>query len=117
MTQDVFLVVALGLLIFMMVFSNRKRKKQAEALQSNLVVGKAVMLHSGIIGNIVSIEDKNLVIETTKDVKITVVKGAVRSVEEAPLVFSAAKPAAKATAAKAPAAKTAAKTPAKKAAK
>lgn len=91
MTQDVFLVVALGLLIFMMVWSNRKRKKQAESLQSNLQVGKTVMLHSGVLGNIVSIDDKNVIIETTKDVKLTVVKAAIRGIEETPLVFATAK--------------------------
>lgn len=119
-SQDLFLLVALGFLIFMMVWSSRKRKKQAAELEQKLSVGATVMLHSGIIGNITELQDVRAVIETTPGVKLTVVKQAIRSVESNPLNFGTAKaeskPAAK-TASKKPVAKPTAKNSAKAATK
>lgn len=92
-----------------MVMSNKKRKKQADALQSSIAVGSTVMLTSGVYGKVVSTEDDRIVIESTPGTKLSVNKLAVRSVE-------AAKPeAAKKAAPKAPAVKKpAAKKPAAK---
>lgn len=116
-SQDLFLIVALGFLIFMMVWSSRKRKKQAQDLEQKLAVGSTVMLHSGILGNIVAIDGNRAVIESTAGVKLTVVKQAIRSVESEPLTFvvpkAAAKPALKS--ATKPVTKTAAKPSNKKA--
>ena len=95
----------------MMVWSSRKRKKQAAELEQKLSVGATVMLHSGIIGNITELQDVRAVIETTPGVKLTVVKQAIRSVESNPLVFGTAKAESK------PAAKTASKPVAKSTAK
>ncbi len=117
MNQDIFLVVALAFLIVMMFLSSRKRKKAAEQLQSNLVVGSTVLLHSGIVGVVTDIKDDKITLESTPGVKLLVVKGAVRSVEAAPVKPAAKKPAAtkSATAAKKPAPKKpAASTAAKK---
>ena len=108
MSQDVFLVIALAVLIAMMFLSSRKRKKQAEALLSSVKVGSSVVLHSGITGTIVSIDGDRAVIETTPGTKIAFLKGAIRTVDAAakPVAEkSAAKPAAKKPAAKKPAAK------------
>jgi preprotein translocase subunit YajC len=122
MSQDVFLVVALAILIAMMFFSSRKRKKQAADLLSSVKVGSSVVLHSGITGKIVSLDGDRAVIETTPGTKIAFLKGAIRNVESTAKVASVSKaPAAKAAtsaakkpAAKKPAAKTAAKKPAAK---
>jgi preprotein translocase subunit YajC len=122
MSQDVFLVVALAILIAMMFFSSRKRKKQAADLLSSVKVGSSVVLHSGITGKIVSLDGDRAVIETTPGTKIAFLKGAIRNVEATAKVSSVSKaPAAKAAtsaakkpAAKKPAAKTAAKKPAAK---
>jgi preprotein translocase subunit YajC len=111
MNQDLFLVIALGFIIFMMFFNGRKRKKAQAEMQSAIKVGAYVLLHSGILGTIVSQDEKNLVVETTPGTKLTVLKGAVRSIEEAPKKAAAAKPAAAKTAA---ASKSAAKPAAKK---
>jgi preprotein translocase subunit YajC len=101
MNQDIFLVVALGFLIVMMFLSSRKRKKAAEQLQSNLVVGSTVLLHSGIVGVVTDINDDKITLESTPGVKLLVVKGAVRSVEAAPAKPAAKKPASKPAATKA----------------
>ncbi|MFM6939424.1 MAG: preprotein translocase subunit YajC, partial [Rhodoluna sp.] len=111
MNQDLFLVIALGFIIVMMFVNGRKRKKAQADMQAGIKVGAYVLLHSGILGSIISLDDKSVVIETTPGTKLTVVKGAVRSIEEAPKkpaapkVAAAAKPAVAKTAAKPAAAK------------
>ena len=113
--QEIFLYVALAVLIAMMLNNSRKRKKQAAELQAKITVGASVTLYSGIIGEIVSLEDDRMILETTPGTKLTVAKAAIRSVDAAAPV---AKPAAKKPAAKAAATATAAKkAPAKPAAK
>jgi preprotein translocase subunit YajC len=120
MSNDVFLVVALAVLVAMMFLSSRKRKKQASDLLASIKVGSNVVLHSGITGKIVSVEGDRAVIETTPGTKIAFLKGAIRSVDSsAPKTVPAVKPAAKAavkssSAKKPAAAKTAAKKPAAK---
>ncbi|MEO0067217.1 MAG: hypothetical protein RJB63_342 [Actinomycetota bacterium] len=110
--NDLFLLVALAAVIFMMYFNGRKRKKAAAEMQSGIKVGAYILLHSGILGTIVSLDEKSLVVETTPGTKLTVLKGAVRSIEEAPKKPAAAKPAAaKSTTAAKTAAKPAAKKP------
>jgi preprotein translocase subunit YajC len=111
-SQDIFLLVALAFIIFMMFFNGRKRKKAQAEMQAGIKVGAYVLLHSGILGTILSQDEKSLVIETTPGTKLTVLKGAVRSIEEAPKKPAAAKPAAaKSTTATKTAAKPAAKKP------
>lgn len=122
MSQDVFLVVALAILIAMMFLSSRKRKKQAADLLSSVKVGSSVVLHSGITGKILSLDGDRAVIETTPGTKIAFLKGAIRNVEAPVKAPSTAKAPAvktestapKKAAAKKPAAKTAAKKPAAK---
>ena len=99
MNQDLFLVIALGFIIVMMFFNGRKRKKAQADMQAGIKVGAYVLLHSGVLGTIVSLDEKSLVLESTPGTKLTVLKGAVRSVEEAPKK-AAAKPAAKPATAK-----------------
>jgi preprotein translocase subunit YajC len=117
MSQDVFLVVALAILIAMMFLSSRKRKKQAADLLSSVKVGSNVVLHSGITGKITSLDGDRAVLETTPGTKIAFLKGAIRNVEAPSKSAPVAKPAtaaAKKPAAKKPAAKPAAKKPAAK---
>lgn len=103
MSQDIFLVVALAVLIAMMFMSSRKRKKQAADLLASVKVGSNVVLHSGITGKVVTIDGDRAVIETTPGTKIAFLKGAIRNVEA-----TSAKPSAEAkSAAKPAAAKTA----------
>lgn len=118
MSQDVFLVVALAILIAMMFLSSRKRKKQAAELLASVKVGSNVVLHSGITGKITSIDGDRAILESTPGTKIAFLKGAIRNVEAAPAkgtveekseVKTTAKPASKKPAAKKPASKPAAK--------
>lgn len=112
---DLLMYGLIAVMVFMMFRGSRKRKKQAEELQAQLVPGAKVMLHSGIVGRVVSVTDDHLVVESAGS-KLEVVKMAVRTVsvwdakeeavtEETAAPVAAAKPAAKPAAAKAPSAK------------
>jgi preprotein translocase YajC subunit len=119
--NDLIIVAMIAVMGVMMFRGNRKRKKQAEELASQLVVGAKVLLHSGIVGRVVSISDEYIVVNSAGS-KLEVLRGAVRTAsvweakeepaaEAAPAAADApvAAPAAKKpAAAKAPAAKTAA---------
>ena len=106
MDDSLFLFIALAFLGAMLFYSSRKRKKAAEALQTQIVKGAYVMLVSGIFGKITAVLDNRVELETSPGNKMLVAIGAVRSIEEEPKAAASPKPKA--------AAKTAAKTPAKK---
>ena len=110
--ENYFLLAALALMIFFMVMSNKKRKKQADALQTSIAVGATVMLTSGIYGKVIAIDSDKITIESTPGTKLAVNKLAVRSVEAAKAETKAQAPEKKtvtesttASAAKKPAAK------------
>ena len=67
--------------IYMMWNSGRKRKRAAEELKTSLTVGADVILHSGITGRIVTLDDTHAVIESTPKVRLRVVIGAIRGVD------------------------------------
>ena len=112
--EDSILLVALAALIFMMFWNSRKRKKQAEELQSQLGKGAAIVTHSGIYGVIESIDADRAVIVTAGS-KLEIAKAAIRGVDAN--AKAATKPAAAKAVAKPAAAKAAAKSVAKTAAK
>lgn len=112
--EDSILLVALAALIFMMFWNSRKRKKQAEELQSQLGRGAAIVTHSGIYGVIESIDADRAVIVTAGS-KLEIAKAAIRGVDAN--AKAATKPAAAKAVAKPAAAKAAAKSVAKTAAK
>ena len=70
--EDSILLVALAALIFMMFWNSRKRKKQAEELQSQLGKGAAIVTHSGIYGVIESIDaDQSLKLQKRPSAELT----------------------------------------------
>ena len=105
-----------GAMIVFMIMSSRKRKAQAAEMASKVAVGAKVMLTSGIYGEVVSIQDDRVVLQSAGSTKLEVARGAVmRVVENAPESKPAAKKAAPKTAAKsAVSKKPAAKKPAAK---
>ena len=123
-SQSLFMFAAIAFLVVMMVLNSRKRKKQQTEMESALKPGAWVMSTTGIYGQLESINEDKVVLETTPGVKLLIAKGAIARIVDAPVVAAsavvkpAAKPAVKAAAAKKPAAKpastTAAKTTAKK---
>ena len=113
MDDSLFLFLALAFLGAMLFYSSRKRKKAAEALQTQVVKGAYVMLTSGIFGKITAVMDNRIELETSPGNKMFVAIGAVRSIEEErksaePATKTSAKPKPKAVT------KTTTKAPAKK---
>jgi preprotein translocase subunit YajC len=80
---DYILLGVLAVIILLLVSQNRKRKKDAENLLSSLAVGANVILHSGIKGTVTEINGDDLVIESTPNSKLLVVRGAVRAIAPA----------------------------------
>ena len=106
---DLFLYVLLAAMLVMMFFNSRKRKAAAQQLQEQVVPGAKVVLLSGIVGRIVSIDGDKVVI-TSAGSKLEILRGAIRTaaanevaetvnLEKAPATkVAATKPAAKAAA-------------------
>ena len=78
---DWFIYVVLAGMIGLMFFNSRKRKKQVEELKASIKVGASVVLHSGIVGRVVSTEGDRLILESTPGTKLTVLQGAVRGID------------------------------------
>ena len=75
MNMDLVLFAVLAVMIALLFMQNRKRRKDAEALVASLEVGDQVILHSGIIGKIESLTER----EVTLAGGIRAVRGAIRS--------------------------------------
>ena len=78
--MDMLLITAgmLGLMYFLMIRPENKRKKQAEEMRNNLKKGDQITTIGGIVGKIVMVGDENIVIETSDDrVRMELTKWAV----------------------------------------
>ena len=69
---------------FFLVRPQNKRKKAMQEMIDNLKIGDHVVTHSGIIGSISSIDQKNghIKIETDKNTKIQVLKQSIVRVQK-----------------------------------
>ena len=78
----IMLVVCVVAFYFFLIRLQRKQEKEAAAMRNNLHVGDEITTIGGIIGQIVSMKDETITIETSKDrTKIRFLKSAVRSVD------------------------------------
>ena len=95
------LLIMVGIMVVVMIFSSRSQKKQereANEMRNNLRVGDEVTTIGGIVGKIVSLREETVVIETTKDkTHIRFLRQAIRSVDVCAEDSAAAAPAAPAT--------------------
>ena len=82
MTSIIMIVVMIGVMYFLMIRPENKRKKEAEAMRSALKVGDNITTIGGICGKVVQVKDDKFVIETGADqVRIEFVKWALSSNE------------------------------------
>ncbi|MEY4078507.1 MAG: Preprotein translocase subunit [Actinomycetota bacterium] len=81
--DQIFLVVMIAMMGFLLWNSSRTRKKQAQLLAEQLAVGVEVMLGSGVYGTVESIAADRLVIKSAGST-IEVARGAVARVLPAP---------------------------------
>ena len=63
----IMMVAHIGVFYFLMIRPENKRKKEAEAMRNALKVGDIITTIGGIIGDIVSVKEDSIVIETTTD--------------------------------------------------
>ncbi len=76
------LVVMFVVMYFLMIRPQKKQEKEAQNMRDNLAVGDEVTTIGGIIGEIVSIKEETVTIETSKaGTKIRFLKSAIRSVD------------------------------------
>ena len=63
----IMMVALIGVFYFLMIRPENKRKKEAEAMRNALKVGDNITTIGGIIGDIASVKEDSIVIETTTD--------------------------------------------------
>jgi preprotein translocase subunit YajC len=83
LAPDFILLGVLAVMILLLVQQSRRRKKDAANVLASLAVGSEVILHSGIKGKVVEVNEDDIVIESTPKTKLLVVKGAVRAIAPA----------------------------------
>ena len=84
MSSIIMLVVMFGVMYFLMIRPENKRKKEAEAMRSALKVGDKITTIGGIVGKVVDIKEDKFVIETGADqVRIECAKWALSTNETA----------------------------------
>lgn len=76
------LVIFAVIMYFLMIRPQKKQEKAVNEMRSNLKVGDEVTTIGGIIGQVVSIKDETVLIETGRDkVRIRFLRSAIRSVD------------------------------------
>ena len=77
------IVVVIIVFYFMLIRPQQKKDKEDRAMRENLEIGDEIATVGGIVGNVVSIKEDTVVIETGSDrSKIRILKGAVAQVRE-----------------------------------
>lgn len=80
MESIILLVLMFGMLYFLMIRPENKRKKEAQQLRDSLAVGDTVTSIGGITGTVCAVKENTIVIETGADrVRIEMTKWAVSS--------------------------------------
>ena len=81
-TGIILLVAMFAIMYFLMIRPQKKQEQEAQRMRDNLAVGDEITTIGGIIGEIVSIKDETVTIETSKaGTKIRFLKSAIRSVD------------------------------------
>ena len=76
------LVLMIVVFYFVLIRPQKKQEKEANAMRDALQVGDEVTTIGGVIGQVVSIKEETVTIETSKDrTKIRFLKNAIRSVD------------------------------------
>lgn len=91
MDENLFLLLALGVVTLMLFLSSRRRRKAADELRTKVVKGAYIMLTSGIYGKVTAVLEDRIELETGPGQKLTVATGAVRSIEKEPKSTATAK--------------------------
>lgn len=78
----ILMVVALVVVFYLMYRSQKKQEKETNDMRNSLEVGDEITTIGGIIGEIVSIKEETVTIETGKDrTKMRILRSAIRNVD------------------------------------
>lgn len=78
------LVLMFGIMYFMLIRPENKRKKEAEEMRASVKTGDKITTIGGIIGTVVNVKEDKLVIETGADqVRVEIAKWAMSTNETA----------------------------------
>ena len=85
MFTTIFMLVAMvGVMYFLLIRPENKRKKEAEQMRSSVKTGDKIVTIGGITGTVVNVKDTRIVLETGADqVRIELEKWAISSNETA----------------------------------
>ena len=79
---SIIMIVLLVAVFYFMYRSNKKQEREAAKMRDGLEVGDEITTIGGIVGEIVSVKEETIVVETTKaGTRIRFLKSAVRSVD------------------------------------
>ncbi|MBE6687362.1 MAG: preprotein translocase subunit YajC [Ruminococcaceae bacterium] len=86
MEGNLFSIIAMVAIIpifyFLLIRPQKKQEKETKAMRDNLEVGDEITTIGGIIGEIISIKEETVMIETGKDrTKIRILRSAVSRVD------------------------------------
>ncbi len=78
----IMMVVLFAAMYFLMIRPQKKQEKETNAMRNNLEVGDEITTIGGIVGEIVSLREETVMIETGRDkTKIRILRSAVRNVD------------------------------------
>lgn len=78
----IMIVAMIAIFYFLMYRPQKKQEKEKQAMMNNLEVGDEITTIGGIIGEIVSIKEETVTIETAKERnKIRILRSAIRNVD------------------------------------
>lgn len=78
----VMIVAMIAVFYFLMFRPQKKQEKETQAMRNSLEVGDEITTIGGIVGEIVSVREDTIMIETGKDrTKIRILRGAVKNVD------------------------------------
>ena len=81
MTTIIMIVVMIGVMYFLMIRPENKRKKEAEQMRNSLKKGDWLTTIGGLYGKVVAITDRTVVLETSEDrVRVEFLKSAIGTV-------------------------------------
>ncbi len=79
---SIIMIVLLIVVFYFMYRSNKKQEREAAKMRDGLEVGDEITTIGGIVGEIVSVKEETIVVETSKaGTRIRFLKSAVRSVD------------------------------------
>ncbi len=77
----VMLVLMLGVMYFVIIRPQKKQEKEVKKMLDELAVGDMIVTIGGIIGEVVSIKDDTVLIETSRDrTRLRMLRSAIKSV-------------------------------------